>query len=87
MICPPTDTPEQKVALAARIARLQIIHEEWVSGKAVKRFEDQNGEKIEYSTANLAALEKLILFLSGCLNPTIARAYRPRPMGFVFPRQ
>lgn len=87
MICPPTDTPEQRVALAARITRLQTIYEDLTTGRAVRRFEDQNGEKIEYNTANMDRLEKLIIHLSGCLNPAIAKAYRPKPMGFVFPRQ
>lgn len=87
MICPPTDTPSQRAALAARIARLQTIYEDLTAGRAVKRFEDQNGEKIEYNTANLAGLEKLIINLTACLNPVVARAYRARPIGFIFPRQ
>lgn len=87
MICPPLDTPAQRAALAARIAKLQIIYEDLTAGRAIKRFEDQNGEKIEYNTGNLLALEKLIIHLSGCLNPVVARAYRARPIGFIFPRQ
>lgn len=87
MICPPLDTPAQRAALAARIAKLELIYDDLTSGRAVKRFEDQNGEKIEYSTANLALLQKRIIDLTGCLNPTVARAYRARPIGFIFPRQ
>lgn len=87
MICPPTDTPSQRAALAARIARLEAIYDDLTSGRAVKRFEDQNGEKIEYSTANLALLQKRIIDLTACLNPVVARAYRARPIGFIFPRQ
>lgn len=87
MICPPTDTPSQRAALAARIARLEAIYDDLTAGRAVKRFEDQNGEKIEYSTANLALLQKRITDLTGCLNPVVARAYRARPIGFIFPRQ
>lgn len=87
MICPPLDTPAQRAALAARIAKLELIYDDLTSGRAVKRFEDQNGEKIEYSTANLALLQKRIIDLTGCLNPTVARAYRSRPIGFIFPRQ
>lgn len=87
MICPPLDTPAQRTALAARIAKLQQIYEDLTTGRAVKRFEDQNGEKIEYNTGNLVSLERLIIHLSGCLNPAVKRAYTARPIGFIFPRR
>ena len=86
MICPPLETPEQRAALRLRIAKLETIYDELTSGTAVKRFEDQNGEKIEYSTANLTLLRQRIIDLTGCLDPTVARAYRSRPIGFIFPR-
>lgn len=86
MICPPLETPEQRAALRLRIAKLETIYDELTSGTAIKRFEDQNGEKIEYSTANLTLLRQRIIDLTGCLDPTVARAYRSRPIGFIFPR-
>lgn len=86
MICPPLDTPEKRAALRLRITNLEIVYDEWVSGKGIKQFEDQNGESISYSPANLSLLKQRILDLTGCLDPSVARAYRARPIGFIFPR-
>lgn len=86
MSCQPL-TPEERAALQARIAKLEAAYDDILSGKAVKRFVDQNGEQVEYTTANAGNLLAYINRLKADLNCAFARSYRPRPMGFVFPRQ
>jgi hypothetical protein len=87
MTCVPPKTPEERAIMKARLTRLEAFYDEIVTGKAVKRFEDQNGEKIEYSTANITKLETIINELRACLDASFARYYRARPVGFIFPRQ
>jgi hypothetical protein len=72
--------------LKARIAKLEAQYDDLMSGKAVKRFVDQNGETVEYTAANAGKLRAFIDSLIAKLDCNFARRYRPRPMGFVFPR-
>lgn len=85
MSCLPL-TPEERAALKARIAKLEAQYDDIMSGKAVKRFVDQNGESVEYTAANAGKLLAYINELKSDLNCAFARRYRPRPMGFLFPR-
>lgn len=87
MTCMPPKTPAERVAMQARLTRLEQHYDDLTSGRAVKRFEDQNGEKIEYTTANLTKLETLINELRSCLDSSFSSYYKPRPVGFIFPRQ
>lgn len=86
MGCTPL-TSEERVALKARITKLQDSYDAIISGQAVKRFVDQNGEQVEYTAANASSLLAYINRLKSELDCSFARQYRPRPMGFVFPRQ
>ena len=86
MSCPPLTT-EERSAIQARIVNLQAAYASLISGTAVRRFVDQNGEQVEYTVANIAKLDALIKSLKAMVDCSFARAYRPRPMGFVFPRQ
>lgn len=87
MTCMPPKTPEQRAIMQARLTRLEKFYDELIAGTAIKRFEDQNGEKIEYSTASITKLESIINELRACLDANFARYYRARPVGFIFPRQ
>lgn len=85
MSCQPL-TPEEKAAIKARIIRLEADYDAIMSGRAVKKFVDQNGEQVEYTTANSTKLLALINDLKAMVNCEFARKYKPRPMGFLFPR-
>jgi hypothetical protein len=87
MTCVPPKTPQERAVMEARLKRLEAFYDQIIGGTAIKRFEDQNGEKIEYSTANLTKLETTINELRACLDACFARYYRARPVGFIFPRQ
>lgn len=86
MSCQPL-TPEERAAIKARITRLEASYDAIMTGRAVKKFVDQNGEQVEYTTANAGNLLKLINELKAMVDCTFARGYKPRPMGFLFPRQ
>lgn len=81
-----TLTDSEKAAIRARIVRLEAAYDDIMSGKAVKRFVDQNGESVEYNTANAAALLKLINDLKAKVDCTFSKQYKARPVGFIFPR-
>jgi hypothetical protein len=82
-----TLTPSERAAIRVRITKLEEAYDAIVSGKALKRFIDQNGESVEYNTGNLAQLLKLINELKSMIDCSFNRRYKPRPVGFVFPRQ
>lgn len=87
MTCVPPKTPAERAAMEARLAKLEVFYDQIIGGQGVKRFEDQNGEKIEYNTGNASQLKLTINALRSCLDTGFARYYKPKPMGFVFPRQ
>lgn len=77
---------EERAALKVRITKLEAAYDDIMTGKAVKRFVDQNGESVEYTAANAGKLLAFINELKALLDCSFARRYRPRPMGFLFPR-
>jgi len=80
-------TPEERVAIRARIVKLETAYDNIMAGTAIVELADQNGEKVRYNTANAPALLALINRLKAMLDQTFAKSYRPRPVGFIFPRQ
>ncbi len=86
MSCPPL-TPDERLALKLRIAKLEASYDAIMSGTAIKKFVDQNGEQVEYTTANAGNLLSYINSLKAMLDCGFARRYKPRPVGFIFPRQ
>lgn len=80
-------TPTEVAAVKAKIARLEVVHESLMTGTAIKRFVDQNGEQVEYTAANATKLLAYINELKAMISPQFARRFRPRPVGFIFPRQ
>ena len=81
-----TLTPTEIAAIKARIVKLEAAYDDILSGKAIKRFVDQNGEQVEYTAANAAKLLAFINELKSMIDCNFARSYKPRPVGFVFPR-
>lgn len=51
-----------------------------ISGTAAEEFVDQNGERVEFTRANAAALLAWI----NANDPTLTTVYPYRPMGFLF---
>ena len=86
MSCQPL-TPAEIAAIKARIVRLEAAYDDIMAGKAIKRFVDQNGEQVEYTTANADKLLAYINSLRAMIDCQFARRYKPRPVGFLFPRQ
>lgn len=86
MSCQPL-TADEKAAIRARITRLEASYDAIMSGTAIRRFVDQNGETVEYNAANAANLLRLINDLKAMVDCTFSKQYRPRPVGFIFPRQ
>lgn len=82
-----TLTPSEIAAIRIRIAKLEAQYDAIMAGTAVKKFVDQNGEQVEYTTANSAKLLAFINELRAMVDCNFARGYKPRPIGFVFPRQ
>lgn len=82
-----TLTQAEKAAIRARITKLEADYDAIISGRAIKKFVDQNGEQVEYTTANAAKLRTFIDSLKAMIDCDFSRRYKPRPIGFVFPRQ
>lgn len=65
-------TPEACAALEAKIADLKARYEDIISGQNARTLVDQNGERVEFSAANLPRLLNYINSLEkqyseGCL--------------------
>ena len=73
----------------ARLAAARTAYDELVTGKAVSRFVDQNGESVSYSKTNLSTLLSYIRQLENekaqCSGSTFAQ-YRG-PLRFTFGRR
>lgn len=80
----PQLSPAERAIYQARLTDATSKRHDIVTGTAVKRFVDQNGEQVEYSAANLTALDAYIRSLEELLNPCVAAYNRPRPIGFTF---
>lgn len=85
MSCQPL-TEQERAAIKARITKLEAAYDELISGQAIKKFVDQNGEQVEYSVANSSKLLDLINQLKAMIDCSFRRRYQPKPIGFVFPR-
>lgn len=73
----------------ARLAAARTAYDELVTGRAVSRFVDQNGESVSYSKTNLSTLASYIRQLENekaqCTGSTFAQ-YRG-PIRFTFGRR
>jgi hypothetical protein len=77
-------TEAERILIRTRLTKAETAYDELLTGKAVKRFVDQNGETVEYTVANAEKLEDYIQSLKDCLNPIAAAFRRPRAIGFTF---
>jgi hypothetical protein len=68
----------------AMLATAEKTYDDWLNGKGVIEFQDQNGERIKRSPANLDRLAKRIAELRKLCNPLAALRNRPRAIGFTF---
>lgn len=72
------------VDYCALLAKAEAAYDDWISGKGVIEFEDQNGERIRKSAANLPALRNRIAELRKLCDPLAAYRNRHRGFGFTF---
>ena len=79
-----TLTEAERIIIQGRLTKAEEAYDAVMTGGAVKRFVDQNGETVEYTSANAPALWRYILSLRDLLNPAQARRNRPRAIGFTF---
>jgi hypothetical protein len=77
-------TDAERLILQTRLDKAKAARHDLLTGQAIKRFVDQNGEQVEYSATNISALERYISELECKLSPAMNRYTRPRPIGFVF---
>lgn len=74
----------EKTLFRQRLVKAEKAYDDLMTGKSVKKFVDQNGESVEYNVANAAKLSDYIDELKALLDPKLARARQPRPLGFLF---
>lgn len=79
-------TPTEIAAIRVRITKLESQYDDLLSGKAIRRFVDQNGEQVEYTAANVSRLLAFINELKAMVDCNFKRTYKARPIGFLFPR-
>lgn len=76
------------LVLTTRLAQAEEAQHDIMTGKAVRRFIDQNGESVEYSRANIAQLASYIANLKAQIAELdgTAPAFRG-PIRFTFGRR
>lgn len=84
MTIPPPLADLERTLYQTRLTNAEAAYDQLVTGKAVRRTIDQNGESVEFTVANLATLSGYIRALREALSPTLARMAAPRPIGFIF---
>lgn len=76
-------TDAERAALKARIDKALVAYDALITGTAVSKFVDQNGESVEYTKTDLTKLESYINGLNAQL--ACGSNFRSRgPIGFVF---
>lgn len=73
-----------ELTTAQKLAEAKQARHEILTGKAVTRFIDQNGESVQYQMANVGRLESYIAELEALLAPTAP--YRG-PLRFTYGRR
>lgn len=80
----PQLTDAERAVYQARLTKAEAAYDALMTGKAVKKFVDQNGESVEYTAANSDNLKGYIQELKDLLNPAAAICRRPKAIGFTF---
>lgn len=78
-----TCTPTPSITLV-QLAQMEQDYRDIISGNKARVIVDQNGERVEFTSANIARLYQYIVEQKALLNPCAGRARPNRPMGFVF---
>lgn len=65
------------------LAQMRADYRDLVSGNKARVIVDQNGERVEFTSANLQRLYSLIQEVAACLEPG-QKPRANRPMGFYF---
>ena len=68
----------------ALLAKAEAAYDNWINGQGVVEFQDQNGERIKKSPANLDRLATRIAELRRLCDPCAAWRGRSRAIGFIF---
>ncbi len=81
-----TLSPECRAVLLARLAEAEKAYHQLVMGGGIRVIKDQNGEQVEYTSANRQALYSYILQLRSMLGvgPCGSEAQPTRPLTFIF---
>ena len=79
-------TPECKALLMQRLKEAELAYHQLVMGGGIRVIKDQNGEQVEYTSANRQALYSYILQLRSLLGigPCGTEAAPTRPLTFIF---
>lgn len=77
-------TEAERTLYRQRLIKAEKAYDDLMTGKAVKKFVDQNGESVEYSQANSTKLSAYIEELKQLLDCGRKRRMQPRPLGFLF---
>lgn len=78
-----TCTPQPSITLV-QLALMEQDYRDIISGNKARVIVDQNGERVEFTSANIARLYQYIVEQKALLNPCAGRRRPNRPMGFVF---
>lgn len=70
------------VDYCALLEQAQQAYNDYLTGKAVVEFQDQNGERVRYNAVNVNLLVSRIRELDALCNPTVVRPRKP--IGFLF---
>jgi hypothetical protein len=68
----------------ALLRAAEKTYDDWLQGRGVIEFQDQNGERIKRSPANLDLLATRIAELRRLCDPAAALRGRRRAIGFTF---
>ncbi|UDY80380.1 putative head-to-tail joining protein [Achromobacter phage AXY1] len=81
-----TLSPDCRAALLARLKEAELAYHQLVMGGGIRVIKDQNGEQVEYTSANRQALYSYILQLRSLLGvgPCGSEAQPTRPLTFIF---
>lgn len=78
-------TPEERTMYEGRLADANMAYHSLMTGTQARVVVDQNGERVEFTSANRAALYNYILGLQSILGIVpIAMQVPSGPAGFIF---
>jgi hypothetical protein len=82
MYIPKPTSEAQRQLYRVRLEKAETAYDALMTGEAVRRTVDQNGEQVEFNTANASRLLAYISALREALKPATQRGHRP--IGFTF---